>query len=66
MVIMETVRVAVFLSVCLSVLCQGQRSLADDEENAGMVLGLSQKELVSPTKTCSNPIQTCQNPSKTC
>lgn len=46
MVIMETVRVAVFLSVCLSVLCQGQRSLADDEENAGMVLGLSQKELM--------------------
>ncbi|KAJ0003791.1 hypothetical protein NQD34_008889 [Periophthalmus magnuspinnatus] len=44
---METVRVAVMLSVCLSVLCQGQRSRVQDEENAAApALGLSQRELV--------------------
>uniref|UniRef100_A0A8C6WRL3 Cocaine- and amphetamine-regulated transcript protein n=1 Tax=Neogobius melanostomus TaxID=47308 RepID=A0A8C6WRL3_9GOBI len=43
-----TVRVAVMLSVCLSVLCQGQRSRAQEEENSvGTVLGMSQTELVS-------------------
>ncbi|XP_072316006.1 cocaine- and amphetamine-regulated transcript 4 [Eucyclogobius newberryi] len=44
---METVRVAVALSVCLSVLCQGQSSQVLDEENAAAsALGLSQRELV--------------------
>ncbi|KAJ0055432.1 hypothetical protein NL108_018306 [Boleophthalmus pectinirostris] len=44
---METVRVAVVLSVCLSVLCQGQRSRVQDDENAAAsALGLSQRELV--------------------
>ncbi|KAK7898286.1 hypothetical protein WMY93_019139 [Mugilogobius chulae] len=43
---METVRVAVVLTVCLTVLCQGQRSRAQEEENAVVpALGLSHSQL---------------------